>query len=277
MKAAGVCQKCQGKYWRYEVPETGEVPVPVPCVCLQGKRWAEFLGSDIFSAKAVASELYNPVTDPDTKEITGDRTEDNLFIKGPWSVVRCHFKFTLYSKKKQWPSFDYLRATDKDLLDVWFGRAAFSNKPKEYRESKATYNSLGEFVSPPALLMVDLGVMQTPNKLAPKILLETLSIRDQLNKPTWLIENLQSFGLGHPFYSSGVHNFIQDNFDLVSLSAEAKEPTSPSKDDLHDFSTSISETDSVQLNTEEAFSTATFKPKPSKPWQKKKGGPQGYF
>lgn len=221
-KAAGVCTRCNGKYWLYDTSVEGDVPIPVPCVCLKVHFWASYLGADIFNSQAVVSHLYSPVVDPETLEISGDRTEDNLFIKGLWSDLKQHLKFVLFSKRKQFPNFTFEIIDDGLLVDVWLGRKAYNNHARQDRDSMVTYNSLRDLVSDPSLVIIRLGAMTAPNRAAPKVLMEALSIRFQAGAPTWLVEDWKPFGDGHMFYNEDVDDFIIRRFDIVDLGGDVK-------------------------------------------------------
>lgn len=221
-KAAGVCPKCNGKHWKYETSEDSEVPIPVPCVCLKSHMWAGYLGHDLFNVQAVESHLYNPVIDPETRDISGDMTEDNLFIKGLWSEVTRHLKFVLYSKRKQHQNFTFRIVDDSMLLEVWLGKHSYTSRSKQTRDTDVTYNSLRDLLEDPSLMIIKLGVMSTPNRAAPRVLMEALAIRHQLNKPVWLVEGWNPFGGNHLCYSPEVDNFIDEHYDVEDLGGDVQ-------------------------------------------------------
>jgi len=178
--------------------------------------WREYL-KDLFDADVLSSPLYQPVVDPTTLEITGDHTESNLFLIGSWGEVRKHLKWCLYGKRKAEPGFTYRIVTDEILLPVWLGKRAYLQRAKDVRDDGQTFNDLRDLLEGPSLVILKLGVMQSNNKAAARVLMEALQIRVDAGKATWIIEGETPFGDKHVFYSNLSDDYIRKHFDIVEL------------------------------------------------------------
>jgi hypothetical protein len=207
--------------WIYEYQD--EEVIPRRCICLEKQLLLNFLGPEIFSSKPLRSSLYQPTLNSESNEIEGDRTEDNLFVKGSWRVVCQHLHWVLAGKRRFSPKFTFKIVTDRNLLDVWLGNEAYKAKSKEVRDDVETNNSLSDLLSDATLLIIKLGCIWHTNKAAANVLKEALSTREFLFKPTWLIEGTeQLFGEGHKTYDDEVATYIDDKFDIVDLGSSAK-------------------------------------------------------
>lgn len=216
-----VCPLCEGQHWKYDYTQ-GEVPVPIQCKCVSKAIWTSFMGTEIFRAKHVRSELYLPEKDPETQKVTGDRTRDNLFLKGTWDEVCRHLKWVLYLKKNHQPSFNYLIVEDQRLLSVWLGKESYNSRSKAEREERASFNSVQDLVSDPNLLIIRLGMMRSHNKAAAKVLLDALLVRLGLDRPTWVVEGINYFGEGHRFWSQEAENFVKENYEVLDLGGDVE-------------------------------------------------------
>lgn len=213
---SAACPLCKGVQWLYDY--NGEEVIPRRCVCLEKQLLLGFLGPEIFGSTPVRSPLYQPVVDPITGEVEGDRTEDNLFIKGSWQIVCRHLHWVLAGKRRFSPKFHFKIVSDVQLLSVWLGSEAYKQKPKEIRDDIETHNSLSDLISDPTLLLIRLGHLGYNNRAAAGVLKESLGIREVLFKPTWLIEGAENlFGPGHRAYDDDVGTYVDGRFDIVDL------------------------------------------------------------
>jgi hypothetical protein len=182
----------------------------------------QFLGSELARAKHHKSELFMPELDPETNQVIGDRTLDNLFIKGVWSEAAAHLRWALSGKKSVLPGFSFRMVNDEKLLRVWLGQFSYSNRSKKVRDDLATFNNLSDLISDCSLLIVRLGQLGYKNVAAGDVLQEALNIRATESKPTWLIEGEEYFGDGHKFYNDTVGTYITNNFEVVDVGGDVK-------------------------------------------------------
>src|SRR5574338_866890 len=147
------CPECHGRGW-FVVDDLTERW----CRCLQRRMIREHLGDEISMAKSVRSPLFVAGADGI------DRTEENLFIKGHWTTILSHLRWALGCKFNLKPKHRFRIATDERLLDVWFSRDAYGQRPKEVRDSVETFNSLRDFVEAQDLFILRLGLLGHPNQ-----------------------------------------------------------------------------------------------------------------
>jgi len=215
-----VCQLCNGTYWREEIRD-GEI-APWPCACLRKEMMFRFLGPELARAKHRKSELFMPELDPETNQIIGDRTVDNLFIKGVWAEAAAHLRWALSGKKADTPGFSFRLVNDEKLLRVYLGQFSYSNRSKKVRDDLATYNNLSDLISDCSLLIVRLGQLAYKNVAAGDVLQEALNIRASESKPTWLIEGEVYFGDGHKCYNDTVGRYVESNFEVIDVGGDVK-------------------------------------------------------
>jgi hypothetical protein len=222
VRSSKPCRLCNGVQWTYTV--TDNDIVPKPCACLERKLLQEFLGPEIAHAKFIKSDLFNPVVDANGEE-SGDRTKENLFIKGPWSLVIRHLYWVLSGKKKHTPGYTFKVVSDKRLIEVFVGE----EKGKR-RADQEVNNGLSDLLTDPHLVICRLGVLTHANKAAANVLQEALNIRNMVGKPVWICEDFTHFGEGHPTYSQTVGDYIEENFTVEDLGGDIKEARSIQED-----------------------------------------------
>jgi len=196
--------------------------IPRRCICLEKQLLLNFLGPEIFNAKPISSPLYRPTLNPESNEIEGDRTEDNLFIQGPWKTVCQHLHWTLTGKRRFSHKFHFKIVDDRSLLDVWLGNESYKAKSREVRDDIETHNSLSDLISDATLLIIRLGGVIHSNKAAANVLKEALVSRELLFMPTWVIEGSAPYNDGHKTYNDEVGEYIHDKFDIVDLGMDTK-------------------------------------------------------
>ena len=266
------CPHCKGTRWVYKTD--GELLVPIRCECLERKLLHDFLGPEISRAKHIPkSELYQPQA-TETGEIEGDRTEENLFLKGPWDTVCQHLRWVLAGKRLYSSGFSFRIVSDADLLDIWLGNRSYKQRSIEVRNDIDTYNALNDVLADITLLIVRLGVRKTPNRAAASVLQEALGIRKFLFKPTWIAEDTPYFGPGHHAYSEDVGAYVHENFDVVDLGRDAKTTdalkalTDTAKQEIDEVFEEGSvgmgvEVESPQFDYKPPETKEVFKPRPS--------------
>lgn len=208
------CPFCKGAQWLYETD--GEVLVPVRCRCLERKLLHDFLGPEIASAKKLESPLYRPTVN-EAGEVEGDRTEENLFLKGPWSLVCQHLRWVLSGKRLYSQGFRFKIVTNEKLFAVWIGNESYKSRSTEIRNDIETNNRMNDVLEDPTLVILRLDGLVHPNKASANVLLEAIKVREFVYKPLWLVENDRYFGPGHPSYNDEVGDYIQERFAIVDL------------------------------------------------------------
>ena len=211
------CPLCKGAQWLYETK--GEEVIPTRCRCLERKLLHDFLGPEIYRAPWVPSSLYN-ITTNEAGEVEGDRTEENLFLKGSWAVVCQHLHWALSAKRLYSPRFNFKIVGNDKLMTVWLGLESYTQRSTATRNEIETNNSLDDLLGNAALVIIRLDGLEHHNKAAANVLKEALKVREFGYKPTWLAECGRRFGPGHPSYNEAVGDYIEERFDIVDLSDE---------------------------------------------------------
>jgi hypothetical protein len=189
---------------------------------LERKRHQDYLGAEIFFSRHIKSDLYMPSFNEHGEEI-GDRTTENLFIKGSWSVLCRHLRWVLTGKRMANPGFTYKIVGDARLLDVWLGKESYKARSASQRDEVETNNSLDDLVSHPTLLIIRLGMLTTKNKAMAGVLQQALMVREAFSKPVWIAESGTTFGDGHQAYSYDLGNYIDSEFEVIDLGTDAEE------------------------------------------------------
>lgn len=215
-----VCPLCKGLSWTET--RIGDEIVPFRCACFKRRLALSFLGPELAKAPFLRSALYCPEIDAETNEVVGDRTLDDLFIKGTWGEVAQHLRWAVGAKHFDRPEFTFKMVTDEMLLRVYLGHYAYTHRSRNVRDTIETYNTLGDLIGDCGLLIVRLGNLAHPNKAAGNVLLEALRIRASASKATWLIEGSTFFGEGHGFYNYEVATFIEENFETINVGGDVE-------------------------------------------------------
>lgn len=114
------------------------------------------------------------------------------------------------------------KLADTECIDAWLGiNETKDNKDHEDPET-ASKQSLRQLVAPPDLLILS-AVQRKANKEGANVLLDTISIRLQSEKPTWFWERIgQEFNSSHICYNDDVNNLLDDEFEYIDM---GKAPT----------------------------------------------------
>ena len=216
--AKPLCEICSGLSWTIEIQDNDLIPYR--CQCFKRTLARSFLGSELTKAPHRKSDLYLLERHPETGEIIGDRTKDDLFIKGPWSEVSGHLRWAVGAKHHDDECFRYKMVGDEVLLRCYLGDFAYERRAKQVRDEIDTFNGLHDLVYPDPLLIVRLGMLAHTNRAAANVLLETLNIRAAESKATWLVEGTVPFGTGHKFYNEEVGRYIQENFEVINVGGD---------------------------------------------------------
>jgi len=118
----------------------------------------------------VLGPMYAPDLYDSTKLHT--KTDSDIVIEGPLASIRRHVGRVLLDMRnnpaKSWLTMDAYR-----LIEIFLG------EDREYQNQHAAID--------PDLLILLLGFADPPNKYLPELLLQTLSRRELLRRPVWVI------------------------------------------------------------------------------------------
>jgi len=149
----------------------------------------------------------------------------DLWVTSPLGVFRNHLYRVAYDQGPRWP---FNLFSDADLMDSWLSRVevhdiydtdVFLERARRSAVS-GRFAALVDLVDPPGLLILRVGVKVARNAAMPEVLLEGLRHREQVSKPTWVVDSPgNSLGEGHVSYNEPVGEFLSD-WDHITLSGK---------------------------------------------------------
>jgi len=121
--------------------------------------------------------VLGPMYAPDIHESTklDTKTSDNVVIEGPLASIRRHVARVLLDLIKD-PARSWLTIDAYRLIEIFLG------EDREFQNQHAAID--------PDLLILLLGFADPPNRYLPELLLQTLSRRELIRRPTWVILGL---------------------------------------------------------------------------------------
>ena len=154
----------------------------------------------------------NPIK---SSPLTGKHT-DNVMITATSFKLKQHLRHIAARKGPRW---NFLVVSDATLMDAWLSKGlnvydpdiAGIREEDRRKMEKSPIEALSELVEHAALLVVCLGVKAARNSAMPEVMLETLTLRDFRDKPTWIVDQ-PAYPLmeGHISYSVHVGSQIED-------------------------------------------------------------------
>ena len=185
------------------------------------------------------------------------RRDENLFIQAMWSTLLPHLSWVLLRPTEQ----KRLKVvTDEEIKDVFVGHYQYNMRPKGVRDDATVYNNLRDFLGPDVadLVIIKLGYLGYKNKSASGALREALLIRQNANKPTWLINDPDR--KWNYSCDTAVEETINSYFSIVTIESDGSTPllseALPDPDD--DF-------EEVEDGIDQEVTKATDAPKSSRP------------
>lgn len=202
-----VCKKCGG--YGYTQIDGGHYGIPqaVPCEC-QIKRALE-----IQADKAFPNLSKFPIKPSALK----GKVEESLLITAEHSDFLLHLRGAL--AKRQRPEELVKVVSDADCMSAWLGSiklAGMEVADPDFQASLKVF-SLSDLAEPPKLLVINTGVKMARNSAMSEVLHETLTIRQFLNKPTWVVQPPdRPIQEGHIAWSRPVEDAL-DGWERLSL------------------------------------------------------------
>jgi len=115
-----------------------------------------------------------------------DLVKHNVYVTARDADFRAHLKALAFTKGTMWDARVF---SDKDLVTAWLrtakaqGHKIYDSEIDNYK-GKFVAMDIDELVEPFELVILKLGVKQAPNKETHSVLLEALTSRTHLGKPT---------------------------------------------------------------------------------------------
>lgn len=139
-----------------------------------------------------------------------DLTKKSLFILATWPDMKAIIKAVMIRHMNL-----FVRITsDNDILHAYVGAMSKKNKG----DNEATFETVGDFVGPPDLVIIRLNALTRPNKAAAGALEEAMVCRMDQDKATWFVSDMD-----RPFTSSSpAHS--ETLWDLMEACAKVRVP-----------------------------------------------------
>ena len=137
------------------------------------------------------------------------KDRENLLISSDRDMLRVHLR-TAFANIKN-PSLFLKVIGDHTLMSAWLGSLHAQGLAVADPTSKDTSKSTAWKISrSPHLLIVRLGTKMARNSAMPEVLVETIEMREHLNKATWLVEEpTKPLEEGHLSWSPTLQDMIQ--------------------------------------------------------------------
>lgn len=143
----------------------------------------------------------------------------NLKITANELTFKAHLRHVAL---RQGPDWKFKVTTDAGLMSAWLANMAVMGKevfdPDAMEVTSQVAFTLEDLVVPPELLVIRLGVKAARNSAMPEVLLESLTLREHVGKPTWILDHpSQPLSEGHLCYSDAVGDYVSTfkSLDLV--------------------------------------------------------------
>jgi len=130
------------------------------------------------------------------------QVKKSLYILSTWQDMKAIVKAVMICHMNL-----FVRVTsDNDILHAYVGAMSKKNKG----ENEATFETVGDFVGPPDLVIVRLNALTRPNKAAAGALEEAMVCRTDQDKPTWFVSDIdRPFTDKSPAYSDSLWDLME--------------------------------------------------------------------
>ena len=204
----------------------------------------------MWKSLSAAREIPGLRERPPLKPLVGH----NVWITSKDVVFRAHLKALAFSKSTMW---DARVITDKDLPDAWL-KTAKAQGHKIYQSEIENHDNqfmamdIAELVEPPELLILKLGVMQTPNKELYSCVLETVTTRMHIGKPTWIIDQLDQRidDMSHRAYSEKLESILSHWWHIGLAGVHVKVLSGPAVEEEPEMVSDMSPDDLLETEPE---------------------------
>lgn len=175
----------------------------IECECEFINRITRSMDHTVRMAECLDAHISHPLV---------DMGKQSCFVLGKLADIRAIIKLVII---KNWPK--YVRITSDALIrNIFVGNGSKAAKGVNYEGE--IYSNLQEYMEPPNLMIVKLNELSYKNKAAAGALEEALMCRISLQKPTWVVNDIdRPFTLGSHAYSESVMNLIHSEFKSVVI------------------------------------------------------------
>ena len=155
-------------------------------------------------------------------------TKENVWATANFQTMRSHVRHVALHQSTSWR---FRGCTDVDLMTSWLASTIlrrgeiFDSDISSIASVTSQMHSLQDFVEPPELLIIQLGVKSARNSAMSEVFLEALRIRMSVDRPTWVFDQRESpFDISHLAYSQEAYDELS-RFKRVDLTSPVKSAT----------------------------------------------------
>ena len=226
------CPKCHGHGLIFHADLKGP-PVSDVCTCVLRDQIIANMERGM-RGLSKAEPLSSGGVSPLSKFVDKD-----LWITASPDWLRSHLRHTIARMPNAY-RWGFKVVTDSDLVVAWLATAALQGtniRDADFHSEAAPVSlnklTLVDIADPPELLIIRLGVKAARNSATPEVLLEALTHRAHMRKPTWLWDQPDNrLTEGHLSYShmvvefAGAYERIQhaDHMEVVGGGAKVARP-----------------------------------------------------
>lgn len=196
-----VCKKCNGFGYIQVDDGFNGMPRAIQCECVLSKALK------VQAEKAWTNLGLVPVK---TNSLLDGKDSQNLLISSDRDMLRVNLR-TAFANLKN-PSLFLKVIGDHTLMSAWLGSLhaqGIAVADPDFQRHLKVY-SLEDLAESPHLLIVRLGTKMARNSAMPEVLVETIEMREHLNKATWLVEEpTKPLEEGHLSWSPILQEMIQ--------------------------------------------------------------------
>jgi hypothetical protein len=196
-----ICEKCNGFGYIQVDDGFNGMPRAIQCECVLNKALK------VQAEKAWSNLGLVPVKE---SSLLDGKDRQNLLISSDRDMLRVHLR-TAFANTKN-PSLFMKVVGDHTLMSAWLGglhAQGLAVADPDFQRHLKVY-SLEDLAESPHLLIVRLGTKMARNSAMPEVLVETIEMREHLNRATWLVEEpTKPLEEGHLSWSSTLQEMIQ--------------------------------------------------------------------
>lgn len=195
----GFVQKDDGHYG---------IPNAIPCECMVQKA---------LTNQANRAWTNLGIATPRKRSPLNGKTGENLVLTADKGFLQLHLRSSLSHLRK--PNLFVKVVGDHTLMSAWLGSMQVQGMDiadPDFQRDLKVY-SLEDLAEAPHLLVVRLGTKMARNSAMPEVLVETIEMRQHLNKATWIVESPDKpLEEGHLAWSRSVEECL-DGWERIKL------------------------------------------------------------
>jgi len=212
------CPKCKGYGFVITEETYMGTPLTQPCICML----KEALKLQCERAWKDLSQV--PV---DRKSPMIGKLKESLRMVASQSNLATHLRTAILSERN--PSLSIRVVSDATLVSAWLSNVSEDNKVDPDLVRDINVRGLEDLAESPDLLIVRLGVKRARNSATSEVLIETIELRQHLNKATWIIEEPNKpLKEGHLAWSSALEEMLE-GWKIYNVTGLDSFPTTTAK------------------------------------------------